>query len=141
MQNGTLFVSQPNNNDQRRRLVAKLKACPPQRAATLLVNAQPSVAFEALTDLNPSFTQDILRALPDQRRQAIITCATPVSCPHCPQAVSQSPAPIFLAFFRVWHRKIAPDLRISTDFSKPPVSIFPIFTAQASFSRTVVLPS
>ncbi len=77
MQNGTLFVSQPNNNDQRRRLVAKLKACPPQRAATLLVNAQPSVAFEALTDLNPSFTQDILRALPDQRRQAIITCATP----------------------------------------------------------------
>jgi len=77
MQNRNLFVSQPNNNDQRRRLVAKLKACPPHQAAKLLEKAEPSIAYEALTDLNPSFTQDILCALPDERRQAIIDRATP----------------------------------------------------------------
>jgi magnesium transporter len=77
MQNRTLFVSQPNINDQRRRLVAKLKACPPQGAATLLLKTDTSIAFEALTDLNPSFTQDILCALPDGRRQEIIKNATP----------------------------------------------------------------
>jgi hypothetical protein len=77
MQNKTLSVSQPNNNDPRRRLVAKLKACPPHQAAALLAKIDASLAFEALTDLNPSFTQDILRALPDQRRQAIIISATP----------------------------------------------------------------
>jgi magnesium transporter len=77
MQNRNLFVSQPNNNDQRRRLVAKLKACPPHQASTLLVKAEPSIAYEALTDLNPSFTQDILCALPEECRQAIIGRATP----------------------------------------------------------------
>lgn len=60
MQNRTLSVSQPNNNDPRRRLVAKLKACPPNEAATLLITTEASLAFEALTELNPLFTQDIL---------------------------------------------------------------------------------
>jgi hypothetical protein len=59
MQNKTLSVSQLLNNDPRRRLVAQLKACPPNEAATLLVSAESSLAFEALTELNPSFTQDI----------------------------------------------------------------------------------
>lgn len=77
MQNRKLFVSQPNNNDQRRRLAAKLKACPPHQAATMLIKAEPSIAYDALTDLNPSFTQDILCALPEERRLAIIGRATP----------------------------------------------------------------
>ncbi len=77
MQNKSLSVSQPNNNDPRRKLVAKLKACPPHQAAKMLENMDAQLAFEALTELNPSFTQDILRALPDERRQAIIASATP----------------------------------------------------------------
>lgn len=79
MQNQSLFVSQPNNNAQRRKLVAKLKACPPHQAAGLLADedVDAALAFEALTELNPSFTQDILRALPDERRQAITASATP----------------------------------------------------------------
>ena len=77
MQNKALSVFQPNNNDPRRRLVARLKACPPHQAAELLENTDIRLAFEALTDLNPSFTQSILRALPDNQRQAIILGATP----------------------------------------------------------------
>src|SRR3972149_11483507 len=77
MQNRPQSVSQPNNNGPRQRLVARLKACPPKEAAALLVTADASLAFEALADLNPSFTQDILSALPEQRRQAIINTATP----------------------------------------------------------------
>ena len=77
MQNKMLSVSQPNNHDPRRRLVARLKACPPHQAAGLLAKIDAPVAFEALTELNPSFTQDILRALPDRQRRAIITSATP----------------------------------------------------------------
>jgi magnesium transporter len=77
MQNKTLSVSQLLNNDPRLRLVAKLKACPPQEAASLLGAADAQLACEALTELNPSFTQDILSELPDERRQAIINSATP----------------------------------------------------------------
>jgi len=77
MQNDTLAVSQPNNNDPRRSLVTRLKACPPLQAAALLVTTDASLAYVALTDLNPSFTQDILCALPDERRQAITASATP----------------------------------------------------------------
>jgi magnesium transporter len=77
MQNKTLSVSQLLNNDPRRRLVGRLKACPPHEAATLLESAESALACEALADLNPSFTQDILSALPDERRQAIINTATP----------------------------------------------------------------
>ena len=43
----------------------------------MLAATDASLAFEALAELNPSFTQDILRALPDERRQAIIDSATP----------------------------------------------------------------
>ena len=77
MQNKTLSVSQPNNNAPRRRLVARLKACPPHQAAKVLATADAPLAFEALTELNPSFTQNILRALPDEHRQAITLSATP----------------------------------------------------------------
>jgi magnesium transporter len=77
MQNKSLSVSQPNNNDPRRRLVAKLKVRPPHQAAKLLVKIHAQLAFDALTELNPAFTQDILRALPDERRKAIIDSATP----------------------------------------------------------------
>lgn len=77
MQNKTLSVSQPDNNGPRRSLVARLKACPPHQAAAMLITTDAPLAYEALTDLNPSFTQDILCALPDERRQAIIASATP----------------------------------------------------------------
>ncbi len=77
MRNPTLSVSQPNNPETRRQLVARLKACPPDRAATLLVPVAPLHAFEALAELNPSFTQDILRVLPDATRLAIFDNATP----------------------------------------------------------------
>ena len=76
MQNQTLSVSHPQNH-ARRMLVARLKACPPNQAASVLIPEEPVLAFEALSELNPSFTQDILRALPDERRQAIVDSATP----------------------------------------------------------------
>lgn len=75
MQN--LTVSQSNNLGPRQQLVAQLKACPPNEAAALLTTTDASLAFDALAELNPSFTQDILRALPDEQRQAIIDSATP----------------------------------------------------------------
>jgi magnesium transporter len=77
MQNKLLSVSQSNNIDPRRVLVAKLKACPPLQAAELLKDIDAPLAFEALAEINPSFTQDILNSLPDERRQAIIASATP----------------------------------------------------------------
>jgi len=77
MQNGNLSVPQPNNNDQRRKLVASLRACPPIQAAKLLLPVEPLLAFEALAELNPSFTQDILGELPDDQRKEIIGKATP----------------------------------------------------------------
>lgn len=77
MQNATQSVPQPNNQELRRQLVARLKACPPDHVATLLVTVAPLLGFEALAELNPSFTQDILSALPDPVRQAIVASATP----------------------------------------------------------------
>lgn len=70
-------VSRSNNPGPRQELVARLKACPPNAAATQLMRADVPLAFEALAELNPSFTQDILNALPEERRQAIIAAATP----------------------------------------------------------------
>lgn len=70
-------VSQSNNPGLRQELVARLKACPPNAAAAQLVSADAQLAFEALAELNPSFTQDILNALPEERRRAIINSATP----------------------------------------------------------------
>ena len=77
MQRQILFVPQPNNNDQRRKLVARLKACPPHEAALLLQTTDASLACEALADLNPSFTQNILSVLPGEQRRAVVNCATP----------------------------------------------------------------
>jgi len=77
MQSQTLSAPIPVNIDQRRQLVARLKACPPNDAAALLVSAEPLLACAVLAELNPSFTQDILGALPDEQRQAIISSATP----------------------------------------------------------------
>lgn len=75
MQN--LAVSQSNNLGPRQELLARLKAYPPNEAAALLESADASLAFEALAELNPSFTQDILSALPENLRKAIINSATP----------------------------------------------------------------
>lgn len=69
-------VSRSNNPGPRQELVARLKACPPNAAATQLMRADVPLAFEALAELNPSFTQDILSALPEERRQVIIAAAT-----------------------------------------------------------------
>jgi magnesium transporter len=77
MQNKVLSVSQTNNPDPRRQLVAALKKRPPHQAVELLADIEPPLAFEALAEINPSFTQDILNLLPDERRQAIIASATP----------------------------------------------------------------
>jgi magnesium transporter len=77
MQNKTTAVSQSNNKDLQRRLVARLKACPPHEAARLLETTDASQAFAALTELNPSFTQDIFCVLPDEPRRAIFAIATP----------------------------------------------------------------
>jgi magnesium transporter len=44
-------------------------------AAELLQSTPPALAAEALVDLNPSFTQDILSALPEDKRRAISAAA------------------------------------------------------------------
>ena len=67
-------TSQP---DPRRALVAELKAHPPNEAALLLDDVPPQLAFEALTDLNPAFTQSILAELPQELRAQIFKCASP----------------------------------------------------------------
>ncbi len=77
MQNKTLSASQMQNNQPRRQLVEQLTACPPNEAAALLEAVQPTLAFQALADLNPAFTQSILRELPENQRQQIIDSATP----------------------------------------------------------------
>ncbi len=62
---------------ERQRLVEELKAHPPNEAAQLLINVDDNLAFEALVELNPSFTQDVLAALSATRRQTIFACASP----------------------------------------------------------------
>lgn len=76
MQQRILSVPQLLNGDPRRRLVAKLKARPPEVAAALLAKTEARLSCEALADLNPSFAQSILAALPEARRRAIIQCAS-----------------------------------------------------------------
>lgn len=73
----TFSASQLQNNPPRRQLVEQLMACPPNEAAARLEVVEPTLAFQALADLNPAFTQSILRELPDNQRQAIIHSATP----------------------------------------------------------------
>jgi len=51
-------VSQSNNLGPRQQLAARLKACSPNEVAALLAATDASLAFEALAELNPSFTQD-----------------------------------------------------------------------------------
>jgi len=77
MQSKILPVPQLMKNDPRSRLVAKLKVHPPHEAAALLEVSDDRIACMALSDLNPSFTQDILIALPEDRRVAIMQYATP----------------------------------------------------------------
>jgi len=77
MQNQPQPVPQLNNNDQRRQLVAMLKACPPHEAAALIETTSAQLASEALTELNPSFTQDILAALEGECRREILRCTSP----------------------------------------------------------------
>lgn len=53
MLNKTIAATQQQNHDARRRLVAQIKACPPHEGAALLMLEEPTLAFEALADLNP----------------------------------------------------------------------------------------
>ena len=71
--------SQPASQPQHphRQLVAEIKAHPPNEAATLLSAMDAGIAFEVLTELNPSFALDILSALPAEHRQAIFERASP----------------------------------------------------------------
>ncbi len=77
MRNPTWPVSRTKNHDARHQLVSTLKACPPPQAAASLVQADAQLAFEALADLNPSFAQDILDELPEERRREITRRAAP----------------------------------------------------------------
>jgi magnesium transporter len=77
MNKRTLFAARKMNDDARRQLVTELEAHPPHEAAALIETTADPLAFEALAELNPSFTQDILSELSDERRQAIIASAVP----------------------------------------------------------------
>lgn len=66
-----------SNDNVRRKLTARLKELPPNEGAMLLAATDDTLAFEALSELNPSFIQDILAALPEERRQAVTGCAPP----------------------------------------------------------------
>ncbi len=76
MHDQTLLIDQATDDDARGQLIAELKACPPHEAAALLVATAPRLAIEALAELNPSFIQDILAAVPDEFRQAVMSCAS-----------------------------------------------------------------
>lgn len=58
-------------------LVRSLQAHSPDAAGRLLNSVTPSVAFEALVQLNQGFVQDILATLEPALRQAILDAATP----------------------------------------------------------------
>ncbi|MEP7174031.1 MAG: CBS domain-containing protein, partial [Aestuariivirga sp.] len=58
-------------------LVRTLQAHSPDAAGRLLNGVAPSVAFEALVQLNQGFVQDILTTLEPALRQAILRAATP----------------------------------------------------------------
>jgi len=77
MQNPNLSAPLTKDAGPRQHLVTQLKACPPDSAAGLLADVDAKLAFEALTDLNPSFTHNILGSLPEAQREAIIRSATP----------------------------------------------------------------
>ena len=75
MPNESQSASQPQK--LRRKLAADLKAHPPNEAAILLKAMDADIAIEVLTELNPSFAQDILSALPAGDREAIFDSAAP----------------------------------------------------------------
>ncbi len=52
--------AQLQSADRRRKPAKELKAHPPNEAAAILESMPVAIAFDALIDLNPSFTQDIL---------------------------------------------------------------------------------
>ena len=62
--------------EEPKRLVEKLQARPASEAARLLQPVTPAVACEALAQLNPAFTQDILAELPDETRRLIFASAS-----------------------------------------------------------------
>lgn len=77
MQPRTPTNAERQSADRRRKLVAKLKAHPPNEAAAILESMPAASAFEALIELNPSFIQDILAGLPVGRRTEIVKRAVP----------------------------------------------------------------
>jgi hypothetical protein len=62
MNKRTLFAARKMNDDARRQLVTELEAHPPHEAAALIETTADPLAFEALAELNPSFTQAGTRA-------------------------------------------------------------------------------
>ena len=58
-----------------KQLVEDLQARPASEAARLLDGVPPAIACEALTQLNPAFTQDILAELPEVERHSITNSA------------------------------------------------------------------
>ncbi|MDH4284160.1 MAG: magnesium transporter [Gallionellaceae bacterium] len=70
-------VAAPENGERRRELVARLKITPVHEAASMLGTVDPVLACEALVELNPAFTCEILKALPGSAREAIVASAAP----------------------------------------------------------------
>jgi magnesium transporter len=75
MPNESQSASQPQH--LRRQSAIELKARAPNEAAVLLAEMDTGTAVEVLTELNPSFAQDILGALKAGQRQAIFDRAAP----------------------------------------------------------------
>ena len=72
-----LPVTNPVNGERRRELVSRLKTAPVHEAALMLEAVDPVLACEALVELNPAFTCEILKALPDPLRGAITASTVP----------------------------------------------------------------
>jgi len=77
MHNPPMSAPLTNDSSPRQQLAAKIKALPPDDAASLLATAEPASAFEALAEINPSIAHEILGSLPATQFQAILGSATP----------------------------------------------------------------
>ncbi len=73
----TLAIATIVDGSPRQRLVEELKAHHSNEAPTILEGTPPTLAYEALLELNPSFTQEILDNLPEDQRKAILQAAAP----------------------------------------------------------------
>lgn len=69
-------MSQPAA-EARPSLAARLKSQPPREAARMLAAEEPARAVEALVELNPGLTQDLLAELPPDALAAVSKAASP----------------------------------------------------------------